>query len=512
MKKIALLWAGIFLFSMQAKALNEPTLVCMEVRNNGELQITWIKPTDTLNFSHYVIYYSVSESGPFLTQQITATDVASCVIIGTDAITNPVYYCYMSAVSLSGQEYFSQTLHTIDFTVTPNYENGTALLRWDAPMNPLPSSFATTYTVFKKEPGDLDFSMLATTPNTVTHSIDMVDVCHDTVSYFVQILNRLTDYNCYYKSRVQKDSVVDKTPPNIPVLTLVTVNYDTQQIQLDWEVSGDANAYIIYWEDDTGLWVDVDTVVGETSWIDPVHDPRLKVQRYRIAAIDPCFNSTSITDPQRTMMLVVDYQDACRREAKLSWTAYQNMQGGIEKYEIYVSVNGAALQYLSEVSANNTSYIATDLETNQTYCFVVAAVNNGAMAKAYSTKTCFEFVEDETADFAYIRYVSVENNHHIAIKVFTSGDTLPFKKIELYRSVNTMNHFTLFSAQTYNGTAHYTFIDSTADVQTTLYYYKSLIINSCDAVATESNTAHNILLQGEATAQQNTSRWNEYAT
>ena len=95
------------------------------------------------------------------------------------------------------------------------------------------------------------------------------------------------------------------------------------------------------------------------------------------------------------------------------------------------------------------------------------------------------------------------NNHHIEVRVHTSGDTLEFQKITLQRSDDGI-HFTPVGTKPHQtSVSAYQFKDSTADFHKNIYYYQTYITNSCGLEAGHSNIAHNILLTGKASHLEN---------
>ena len=54
--------------------------------------------------------------------------------------------------------------------------------------------------------------------------------------------------------------------PDAPVITFVSVEHSSQQVQINW-VNSTPNVvgYVIYFEDISGLWIPLDTVMGITN-------------------------------------------------------------------------------------------------------------------------------------------------------------------------------------------------------------------------------------------------------
>ena len=394
----------------------------------------------------------------------------------------------MTAVA-GTQSVASDTLATIELYLTNG--NGTAILNWDAPHVPSLPSFSGDYNVMREYPTSV-WNTVATLPSLLYR--DVIDVCEATIGYRVELADAS---GCRNVSRPQYDIFTDRTPPEIPQLDSVSVDFQADRIRLGWERSGneDVIAYIIY-HFENGLWVPIDTVydIDNTSWTDTENSADVQ-QQYRIAALDSCFNSSPMTDPQHNFRSNATY-DLCRREAYISWEEYENLPPDIESYRIYFSENGGTLQLAGEVPANVLNFTMLQLVPQSNYRVIVRAVNLGGNITAASYKCSFTFNSADNNDFAYIRYVTVVDNAKIEIKVST-GTTVSFSQVHLYRSVGDDQHFVPLASQFNNGTDTYVFEDENVQVDRMVYYYRATVENDCNVETYTSNVAHNILLTGE---------------
>ena len=54
--------------------------------------------------------------------------------------------------------------------------------------------------------------------------------------------------------------------PDAPVITHVSVDHTTQQVEINWlNSTSNVVGYIIYFEDISGLWIPLDTIMGITN-------------------------------------------------------------------------------------------------------------------------------------------------------------------------------------------------------------------------------------------------------
>lgn len=484
MSLLVLLYCGFFAFAIEA-----PQLRCVNVDTSGNVTITWVAPASTADFNRYVIY--CSDDGITYSQlgQLNNALATTYTHTGANALNNSRLYYYVAACSLT-ECAFSDTLSTIDFTLS-NQGNGIAVLNWGPVHEPALPSFAPQYEIFREYPAGF-WSPRATTNQLIYR--DTIDICETTLGYRVELVD---DNGCRNISRIQRDIFTDMTAPDIPQLDSVSVNYQDSRIQLGWEqaLSTDVFAYIIY-HLENGLWIPVDTVydIDNTTWTDPVN-PSNADQQYRVAALDSCMNSSAMSTSQHNIRTFATY-DLCRREAYLTWEEYEGMPMEVENYQIFYSENGGPLTYAGQTDGSTLSFTLTGLVPQSTYDCIVRAVNYGGNVTAASTKCTFLFNSADNHDFVYIRYVTAVNNRDLEVKVST-GTTVTFSKVHLYRSVGDDQHFIHIADAENDGTDTYIFLDSSKlRIDRELYFYRASIENECDVEVMFSNISHNILLSG----------------
>ncbi len=481
---------GILVFSwVFVFAIDPPQLRCLAVDAAGSVTLTWIPPTNTSGFTRYEIFYSTNGTTFSSVGQVTSATSTTFTHTGADALNFAQCFYYVNACSNTSTAP-SDTLCTIELYLTNG--NGTAILNWAAPISPMLPSYAQNYDVWKEYPSTV-WNNIAS-PNALIYR-DVIDVCEATIGYRVELEDAS---GCRNVSRRLEDIFTDRTAPDIPQLDSVSVDFNTSRIRLGWErsLNPDVNAYIIY-HFENGLWIPIDTANGidNTSWED-FENASTSVQQYRIAALDSCMNSSPLSNPQHNFSVQATY-DLCRREAVLTWDEYENLPPDIEGYRIFFATNGGPLQFAGEVAANVRTFTLQQLIPQSTYDCVIRAFNLGGNITASSKKCTFLFNSAENHDFVYIRYVSVVNNNAIEIKVST-GTTVSYTKVHLYRSSNPDSNFVQIAELTNNGTDTYVFEDADVKVDRFTYYYRATVENDCDVETMTSNTAHNILLKGQS--------------
>ncbi|MDR1346234.1 MAG: gliding motility-associated C-terminal domain-containing protein [Bacteroidales bacterium] len=513
---------SITLLNAQNSNPNSPKLHCLNVFDNGVIRVTWAKPTNIDNFNRYEVWYATgSPTSPYtLACSSNADTLSNCENPSWNGLIN-TYYFYVCQVKTDGIRYYSDTLSNM-FNLLVTSANGTVELRWTSPRSPLRSEDETQYKIYKKNPGDSPTSnwnrligSLSTNSSSLVYK-DTVMVCNDTMRYKVTLgCNYMSgSYSgyCTNGSRIAKILVNDKIGPNVPRLDSVSV--DGGQIVLGWQPSRSTDTwYYIIYQQINGGWVEIDTVYGinNTFWTDPNNDPANGIYKYLIAAVDTCnMSGTMLEQHQNNIQLITNLIDDCSGVIDFSWNSYDNMTGTVKNYEIWMSKNGSA--YTNVGQTTGTTYHYSNLQNHNHYDFKVKAVNQNSSIKASSNVISFDIEFDEKKDLCYITRVSVINGNYIDIEILTSGDTIPFSHMELYKSEGNGETFNLLTTLSYvNRQALYHYIDNNVTPNAMMYYYKVIIYGTCSPTPATSNIAHTILLQGETNESHvNALKWNNY--
>lgn len=510
--KRALHFIIITLFLIDAYGYEPPTLQCLQMPNPTTLMVTWSNSADCSHFTEYEVYINGVLNSIFRPQS-----GHNCCDISGNGFSVPEadsYSCYFKAKDENGVLWTTNTIQTLSLQVTTSTDSSVAYLSWRPPSSNLDNStWGNTFQIFKKHYYETEFPRqpIASIPTTDTSYMDVADVCYNTNSYYVSISNIYPQGDitvpCPFSTNIGSAFLVDRASPNPPVLDSVSVD-ENNHVALGFHAPDDnMYGYIAYYECETG-WCPIDTIFNTTYWIDPHGDERC----YRLAVLDSCINcSPMIIDAQCNLKLYLNGQNECNKTADISWSTYPNLLDGIGEYEIFLSTdNGASYQNLGTTTTN--TYTLTNLQNSTGYRVFVRVHNATHTISASSNRIDFALGAAVSPDLTYIRSVSVIDNDHIEVKVHTSGDTLPFHEIHLERSENGSDYTTLQTLPHHNS-SEYEFTDNSAKFTKQLYYYRTCVTNSCNAIGGYSNVEHNILLQGEATtAQENVLQWNSYGT
>lgn len=515
MKK-ELLFLLLMAFATGCLAWEPPKMQCLKLMNNNQrMKMAWSSSSDCIHFKTYYFYINGilcdSLSGHVgQSQTYTLCDYGSKDINNIPAASE--YFCHIVAVDSNGNAFHSDTIHSINITVTPQANNTMALLEWESPTTVLDASWGNTFDIYKKRAFEDDFppTPFTSVPNTRNSYLDTSDVCDNIVSYQVSITNFYgTNERCPFMTTIGSAHLVDSTSPRTPYLDSVSVTADNRLMLGFHGAEPYMMAFIIYYVNTNGT-IPFDTVHDQTFWIDPVFDPSNDSRFYRIATMDSCGNVSALTEDQQcNIRLLQTATDACHKTVSIQWNTYPNLFNGILRFDILLSADeGQTWSVVGSTTGNN--FLIEDLEINRDYLVYVRVVNNGETITASSNRIVVHITAEEVQDFTYIRSVSVVDNNHIQIKVLTSGDTLPFETLTLQRSEDGIDFVNFRTVRHQSGVSNYVFYDSVADFNRRTYYYRTFVVNSCGAEVAQSAPAHNIVLHGENNAMNNVLTWHGY--
>ena len=515
--KNSIIFVLLMTVTVSVFAWNPPVIQCIKLLNNNtRLHVDWESNPDCTHFKVYYFYVN-----GVLSDSLKATATNNLYFQGGKDINNiPVasqYSCYVVAFDSNDISYQSNTLQSINLTVTPNTNHTATSLEWESPTTSFDNTWGAVFNIYKKRGFETDFPAqpFATVPISQLTYTDPSDVCDNSLSYQVGIshfyMNGTFQGQCPFMTTIGTvDNMTDTLNPTPPVLDSVTVTPDNQVMLGFHETEPYMMKFLIYYINPNGTIL-LDSVSGQTFWIDPNIDPSNDSRSYRITAKDSCGKESELTNnEQSNMVLHLKSTDACYRSASIQWSTYTNLINGIDHFEIMLSSDGGtSWDNLGSTSAN--TFTIQNLVINTDYKVYVRVVNNGATVTASSNRISIRIAAEETEDFTYIRSVSVIEDQYIQIKVLTSGDTLPFETITLQRSENGTDFEDFMTLNHQSGTANYVFNDSLADFSRNIYYYRTYIINRCNTDVGYSNISHNILLHGENNAQTNILSWPGYS-
>ncbi len=475
-----------------------PKIHCTEVLPNGNVQLTWTIPPDPLgSFHRYDIYKSSSPAGPFtLLDSVLNYNQSTYTDVTANANTAPVYYytrswsgCYGLFVSFP-----SDTAASMHLDVTPIGGGQIAQLDWNPVYNPLLGSSSQYYRVYREFPlGTWAF----VDSTTATTFLDTVTVCNDSLNYRIEIADTV---GCVSVSSVDGAQLQDGFPPLTPIMDTVSVSSVTGKVEMSWQPSTslDTRKYFIFRRIAGGPWFKIDSVFGinNTYYMNMASNPQLQSESYCVAAVDSCKQTSNMGLEHRSLFLQPLLVDACADKIQLKWNSYINLNTSPLGYRVWMSENGSPYAILATLGASDTLYNHVGFTENSSYCYYIQTFNAEGETSS-SNIQCVIATKPNQPQFVYFRYASVVDNEYAKLGFFVDT-TAYISKYKILRSDDGVTYSQIATVPPTNPYSTVEYNDYTAFVNAQPYYYKVVVVDSCNLDALTSNVARTIYLSGNA--------------
>lgn len=478
--------------------IQPPKIHCTEVLPNGNVVLTWDIPLDPEGtFDSYHIFSSTSPTGPFVQiDSVFNYNQSTYTHVGAGANTGPRYYYTESRSGCYGIFYSppSDTVASMHLVVTPIGGGQIAQLVWNPVSIPLMGSSYLNYRVYREFPLG-SWSFVDSVP--VTFFYDTVTVCNDSLNYRIEIGDTL---GCVSISSVDGAQLQDGFAPVTPILDTVSVSRITGKAEMSWQPSPslDTRKYFIFRKAIVGSWSIIDTVFGinNTYYMDMTSTPQLQSESYCIAAVDSCQQTSNMGIEHRTIYLQPLVVDACADKIQLNWNSYKNLDPTILGYRIWYSANGSAYSVLADLAITDTTYNHIGFTENSTYCYYIQTYNADGESST-SNMQCVIATKPNQPQFVFFRYATVVDNQYAQIAFFVDT-TAYITKYKVLRSDDGINYYPIADLPPTNPYSTVVFNDYTAFVNAQPYFYKVIVVDSCNLDALESNIGRTIYLSGNA--------------
>jgi|GEM_PF-279802 len=481
---------------------------CVSVAVNGDVTITWAAPQDTgLDFNSYHVFTSVNANGPYTQiDSIFSYNQTSTVHAGANANNQSVYYVLETRTGC-GVEYSpgSDTARSIKLNVT-NAGNGVANLNWNHIHSPQFPTAIGTYDVYKEYPANVWNKIATVGENTYK---DTITVCSEIINYYVETGD---DLPCISTSSRDGDLFQDVIPPAIPIIDTVSVNPFDSLVTITWNVnpSGDTKGYIIYqYNGSTWDSIGATSLINDVSLLNTASLAAQQSETYAVAAFDSCKNLSPLSVEHNTIYLQVAL-NKCKGAIDLTWVPYENMETGVDHYNVYVSENGGPYDLIGSAPGSKSKYSHAPLTKYATYCYFVQAVSENGLHTSSSNIDC-EFADVlQLPTFAYMTKVTVSGYRRVYAECYvdTAADVTAYK---LMRSDQAAGPYSLAAVtfDTLNNIVSFT--DSAAMTDQQDYYYVVVALSNCGDDVFTSNIGHTIFIASHAQDNLvNRVEWNDY--
>ncbi len=506
------------LFFQGLKALDPPTVRCITVQDNGDVDITWFPPFDPLSeFVSYEVYGANNIAGPYtLLATLTTFSPGFYTEVGANVPTAGTRYYYIITNFNDGtpkQSLPSDTITPMILNLTKYQDDFAGILTWNPIHTPNKIPSNKDYEIFRKLTWKGAWISIGTTSYGTETFNDSVSRCKQGIEYRIEMQDNIA---CTSISSLAVDTLFDNIAPPIPDLDSVSIDNVNGKMLLSWQSNPDADVVryvVLRGTDSIGETVDRFDTYFEDD--DPAADPFTGSISYSVAAVDSCGNKSAAGIYHHTINLQTT-NNLCARSVTLDWTAYRGWNV-VNGYTVFYRVDGGDFQLLGTTNANDRTFVHEGIDASKIYCYVI--VGSGAGSKGISTSTsnlqCVAFPALEYPAHQYLnRAVVTEDN-----KVFLScilDNTLSEAAVTYYSISRGMTpegpfiELDTFNFDRFVGYFEYT--DSTSFPDKFAYYYVVDAIDNCDQVLRRSNVARTIHLDvsPDKGAFQNEVRWTEY--
>lgn len=484
-----------------------PNMKCLAVAPGGDITLTWEAPQDTgFDFINYQIYQSNNPAGPF-------APIDSVIDWGTTSFTHvgapaQSYYFVTAKAGCGFESAPSDTISPIELDVTSASAGGVAILDWNAPMDPMPSSSTLQYLVYREYPPG-NWTLLDST--TALTFNDTIDLCDEFINYRIEIVD--TAVGCTSVSTIDGDQFGDITAPNALVMDSASVNIDNNFATTGWPISGagDFEAYIIYiFDAATNGWIPIDTIfdVNQNEYINLLSNAANEPETYAVAVLDSCGNRSPISNEHTTIHLQADL-DACIQEVNMDWTDYFGFT--VDSYSVILSVDGGPETTLATYGPSVNDHTHDNLVPFSTYCYYILAEGpNGEVSR--SNQVCI-FANLPTApQFQYTNFVTVDLLQEYVLLSTYYDDMADIGYFSIERSNFPAGPYSqIGTTQLTPGVNPFQYVDNQANYNQQPFWYRVIAIDTCGQeafVADSSNTIH--LTVSALSGLINELNWNEY--
>lgn len=387
------------------------------------------------------LYYETAEGSGFVEYVVSAySDVEDAYLrvgettdINQDSYTDNVRNANFEQIRYLVTADFGEErrpfgyIRTIYLTSTLNNDNSISL-SWTSMGSSTPSgSENKPYKIYRKlKRQDTDWQFLAEQTQR-TYTDNLPPICSDSVLYKIELEN---DNGCVSRSNQVLHVIGDTQIPNMPVLLLISVDPDTQQIYLWWEpsTSDDVMGYVVCSGDPC---VTLDTIWGaDASSYTCENCSAEQINSLAVMAFDTCFNTSLRTDRHSNVVLSAQREN-CSDKVKFSWNEYEGFD--VQKYEIYKKENNSAFTLVGNTQALNYELTINPIIPNYEFYVLAVGANN---ITSKSNSEVLTISSAQQPEFVEIRKVSVKDkNQGVDLEFFVDADIV-VNKYRLKRAEN----------------------------------------------------------------------------
>jgi gliding motility-associated-like protein len=469
-------------FTSVGDILDNPSLRCLAVQLNGDVQLTWVAPSDPDNFfSKYQIYSAAALAGPYtLVGTVNSYATTSWLHVGANANVGSKYY-YLKTLSgcsgLADNGSTGDTLASIYLSVS-NATLGSATLNWNAMSNPLLASSSGTYIVKRRTTGVGAYAQIGTTSN--LNYIDNITTCNVPYEYTIEIAD-----NAPCTSVSSAANGVFTYLGNVvvnPDLRCVSVQANGQ-IQLSFippaGSSANFNEFEIWRDNGTGF-TKLDSVsnFASTTYLDITANGNSQSYSYYLLSQSGCTGQVNSTSNSQTLSSIYLTATPALGTSNLSWTALANpipASSTTGQYDVWSSYNATGnLQFYGDTNRLVYSQPINNCDTTLRHQIKLAD-NSGCISTSNIDTNLYTYIGNIIAN-PDLRCVSVQSNGQIQLSFIPpAGSNTNFNEFEIWRD-NGAGFTKLDSVSNFAAT---TYLDASANGNNQSYSYYMLTQSGC---------------------------------
>ncbi len=508
---------GILLYfiALSAFAQEFAHIYCLQISDEGDVEIHWTKPTLSSGFESYEIFNYNETSGFESLAIISDFDQNSFTQQKTTVPVN-LYetagkYFIKTHYTSSGSQ-ISDTVYTICLRVEKRSDIELKL-SWNT-MFQKPPSANEQFEVFMEYP-EGNWQGIGQTIDSSWY--EEVDVCIDSVNFRV----KQSSTGCTSVSNIGGENIKDIDKPALPIFDSVSVTNDGYCI-LGWQKSPslDLAGYRIQRERKTGgIIVDIAFIPFPDSlyFIDSTAHGFDTSYKYYITSYDRCGNTNGnfINFGQKNITISEPILETCDSIIRFDFSEYINMPDGLKHYNILCSKDGEELKSIAKLPPDQRTFEFRDLERNAEYCFKIRAESKDGWHTASSGTRCIRATLPPQPAYLDIPLASVRDNFWIDLsgEVDTSAG---IQEYHLFRKEGEEGSFMLFDtiySDMMESSGKFLYSDGLANPNLRSYSYFLQAIDSCGKNSLKSNTINSINLSAVAVAKDMTValNWTDYS-
>ena len=301
---------------------------------------------------------------------------------------------------------------------------------------------------------------------------------------------------------------VDSIRPAPPVLSLVTVNRITGNVEISWlaSTSPDISGYVVYlYRNNEGYVLDTLHNPLPTSYIRTGSGASFYSESFVVAALDTAGNISPLSNALNTIYTEAEI-DTCNTRLGITWNSYPSDPVRVMDYSVFYSVGGGSFSEAARTAPDKTSLLIDDFDTDVQYCFFVRAnLENGQLSG--SNTACLLTRMQRPPQWINADYATVGDNDKIEL----SFKIDPLSGITSYRLERKTGASDIFRQihQFSSNAGSLLYTDNEADISK-INYYRLAAVNNCGTPVIYSNIASNIVLSLNRDKDDIELRWNPY--